>query len=228
MNEDNPKQFTQREDGAKSQDAFSDLLEDETPEQTQPAEAAIEAKKQNAIIAVLFLLVFGGALIAMLQFISGDRSVDSSLSGVDTSLAEGSSPEIPASSNEPKPPVRRSGLFDGAQSAARDAKREADIKSAHASIEAYFALWNQGYPSFQQINDPAFTKEYLDFDIQDDFLVDPLAEPDAPRFAPVAEKWVYGYRTVPESCDGASVRCIGYELKALLENGSEIVRENRQ
>jgi prepilin-type N-terminal cleavage/methylation domain-containing protein len=65
----------------------------------------------------------------------------------------------------------------GANASARDAKREADIKSTHSAVEAFFALGESRYPTLTELNSGAIP----DVDVVE--IRDPNSDDAAASFA---------------------------------------------
>lgn len=107
--------------------------------------------------------------------------------------------------------------FTGIQQKARNTERQTDINGLHQAIEAYYASESR-YPSFTELNDPAFRKANLKG-------LDPGAFKD-PKTAQTAEPYLvvsapaekdYAYQPL---VDGAActANCNEYTLTATLES----------
>jgi hypothetical protein len=106
--------------------------------------------------------------------------------------------------------------FAQAQNNAKDSKRQSDITSLYTGLEAYF-VQNQTYPSYAQINDSDFRRQYL-IGISEDYYSDPNAPTS--QLANRVGVNVYSYVTIPANCDGKNRACTYYELSATLQDGS--------
>ncbi len=118
--------------------------------------------------------------------------------------------------------------FVGVQQKARNSERQTDINTISGQLEAYYAK-NSGYPSQDDLNDPAYFYDANEIRLGDDNKA--LADPSAPttkELAAAPDDHVYAYVTTPANCvsptddDGTAnsgTFCTGYTLTATYEDG---------
>lgn len=103
----------------------------------------------------------------------------------------------------------------------RDSERQADIKSFHLRLEAFFAQ-SAFYPTRKNLNDTAWvTKNIKELTVEE--MRDPKKTVTTLAEKPTKNSYSYIPLAIDDTaCDNATKACVKYTLSATLENSKSI------
>lgn len=186
------------------------------PPNSNPFPQPIPPKKDNKKLLILIGIAI--TIFVCVGIFFAVKSMGTYNATDPTKVPENTSDITTPSSNEPSNEVDNSkSTNDGAN----DTERQADIKSIHGQLEAFYAQ-NGQYPTFSNMNDSSWITTNMK-SLDTEALKDPLGSTS--KLATTPTKNQYSYE-VDSNCDNQGRPCSKYVLTAILSTTKTYVKNS--